>query len=112
MSKMVVGMNNKPAINPHKIDCGFVKTALKADAVLFNHLPDAAVFHLSEVAGTRTTPITRPAMPIPIQNIPSESLPISGPTTNWPCRSAGHTKHLRRANQRRRAEGAKFFVAM
>jgi len=36
MSKIVVGMNNRPEMTPQRIDCGFRNTVPRAPAATFN----------------------------------------------------------------------------
>ncbi len=86
MSKIVVGMNIKPAINPHKIDCGFLKTTPKAFALLFSHPAGCSVAPSLGIKKKSTTPISKPATPIPIQKwFHARPPPIIGPTTNCPA---------------------------
>src|SRR5258708_26791179 len=85
MSKMVVGMKIRPAIKPHKIDCGFLKTHRKASRLSFQ-LPD--FFSVDSSFGSRRkriAPMANPATPIPIQKLFHEiPLATSGPTPNCP----------------------------
>jgi hypothetical protein len=86
MSKMVVGMNSRPEITPHRIDCGFEKTtpnALAASRIQLS-LCGAGFDRGSSTARIALT--SRPRIPMPAQNV-DQATPeaINGPTTNWPA---------------------------
>ena len=85
MSKIVVGMNINPEIMPHKIDCGFLNTVLKAETVLLNQGPEAGRSSFG-MTKNKSPPITSPITPIATQKVLQGSpRPISGPTTNCPA---------------------------
>src|SRR5262245_32111816 len=86
MSKMVVGMNSRPAITPHRIDCGLRKTTPN-DRTVSAIDPEREADGLGFGSNRNsTTLIARPPMPMPIQKVFHE-MPdaIIGPTTNCPA---------------------------
>src|SRR4030095_852708 len=113
MSKIVVGMNINPAIMPHKIDCGFLNTVLKAEAVLLNHGPEVEGRSSFGIRTNRSPPIKIPITPMAIQNVLQESpCPISGPTTNWPADPPAMPNICVTPINVAACDGGKFLVAM
>ena len=86
MSKMVVGMNSRPAIRPQRIDCGLRKTVRMALAALPQPVASAVRLvrprdereqqRADREAGDSHDDQKR------LQGTPEA---ITGPTTNWPA---------------------------
>ena len=116
MSKIVVGMNRRPAIIPQRIDCGLRKTVPSAPTADFSQSSRCAAGVGFGSAGSSTnssTLITRPAMPIPIQNVDQETpAPIIGPTTNWPAEPPAMPNICVAPMSVAAREAGKFVVAM
>ena len=86
MSKMVVGMKSRPAITPHRMDCGFLKTVTMARAAPFIQSSPSAGFSCLGRRTKSTAPTARPATPMTIQNrLQGTPADIAGPTRNCPA---------------------------
>src|SRR3954454_23778378 len=90
MSKMVVGMNNRPEIRPQTIDCGLRNTAHIALPALLTQLlrgasdgTDGWRFGMNR---NNRIAMGNPRTPINIQKL-SHCRPaaMAGPTMNWPA---------------------------
>ena len=69
MSKMVVGMKIKPAITPHRIDCGFRNTTPKARAASFNQSSRRTAGGEGGSRKTSSTLITSPPIPMSLVDV-------------------------------------------
>ena len=86
MSKIVVGMNSKPAIIPHRIDCGFRKTVFIETAASLSQSSRRSLFGGAGSRRTSSALTARPTMPIVSQKLFQETpAAIAGPTRNWPA---------------------------
>ena len=113
MSKIVVGIKSSPAIKPHRIDCGFLKTTPKDPTVLLHQLSIRfSCFSLGKNTARRR-PIPRPAMPMPIQKrFHARPLPIMGPTANCPADPPAIPNICVAPTKVAALEAGKFLVAM
>ena len=113
MSKIVVGMNSRPAIMPQRIDCGFRKTVPKRGQRA--RQPVVAPARASPASGSRTKSsalIARPAMPMPIQKrAPGNARRRSSARrrTGRPSRRPCRTSASRRSASRRARPGSSWW---
>ena len=86
MSKMVVGMNIRPAMKPQRMDCGLRKTVRMPRAALRSQSLPPSAFSAFGMSARSSAPITRPATPMTTQKrLQGTPEAITGPTTNWPA---------------------------
>ena len=71
---------------PQRIDCGFRKTVASMRAAGFSQSSLRCTGFDAGNSTRSSALMTRPAMPIPTQNMLQDTpAPIIGPTTNWPA---------------------------
>ena len=113
MSKIVVGMNSRPAIMPQRIDCGLRNTVASDCPASRNQLSWLAG---ASERGNRTSsnaPITIPAQPMPIQNeLHGMPAAMAGPTMNCPAEPPAMPNIWVAPISVAAREGGKFFDAM
>ena len=89
MSKIVVGMKSRPAITPHRIDCGLRKTSADARRRRSRSQSPASCARVPCCGSSRNKSSARstsPATPIRSRSCSTaRRAAIIGPTTNWPA---------------------------
>ena len=107
-------MNSRPAIIPHRIDCGLRNTRPSARNAPFFQSPfgfSAAARFGSSISSN--TLITSPAMPMKTQKPDHVTpAPIAGPTTNWPAEPPAMPNICVAPISVAAREAGKFWVAM
>ena len=113
MSKIVVGMKRRPAINPHRIDCGFLKTTAMAAGGASDPVVPAALRGLPRKQKKRSSAEhqSHHSHRDP-ESAPCSPAPIIGPTTNWPADPPAMPNICVAPMRVAAREAGKFLVAM